>query len=260
MKKLLSIFFLLVSASVFAQSNFDARALLKPRTGKQELVNDFTGTLTTAQKQALEKKLYTFDDSTTIQIAVVIIPTLNGDNIAEYNTKLLRAWGVGEKKNNTGVVLLIVKNDRKLNITTGYGMEGALPDITCKHIIDEEIVPRLKGDDYYGGIEQGTNAIIKAVKGEYQAPAGYHKRGKISTLKIILIIIIALVILSSIGGGTGGSYMSRRGSRPVFWGGGDLGGWGGGGRSSGGGGWSGGGGFGGFGGGSSGGGGASGSW
>ncbi|HQR01416.1 MAG TPA: TPM domain-containing protein, partial [Ferruginibacter sp.] len=159
------------------------------------------------------------------------------------------------------VVLLIAKNDRKLNIATGYGVEGALPDITCKQIIEDIIVPNFKGDDYYRGIEEGTDAIMQAVKGEYKAPAGYHRKSSGgSVLRIVFIIIIIIVFLALSGGGGGGSFMSRRGY--TAWTIGNIlsnmarnsGGGGGGG------GWSGGGGFGGFGGGSSGGGGASGSW
>lgn len=257
MKKFLSIFFLLcITAIAFSQNTFDAKSLLQPRSGKQKLVNDFAGILTADQIQTLENKLVAFDDSTSTQIAVVIIPNLDGYDVADYNVQLGRAWGVGGKEFNNGVVLLISKEDRKLNIATGYGVEGALPDVTCKHIIDEVIVPNFKGNDFYGGINQGTDAIMKAVKGEYAAPEGYHKAKKVSLFKIILIIIIVLIVLSSLGGGSGGSFMSRRGYRgfdgPVFF----PGGWGGGGSSGGGSS----GGFGGFGGGSFGGGGASGSW
>ena len=99
MKKFLSIFILLlISALSFSQSTFDPEALLKPQTGTQQLVNDFTNTLTPDQKQALENKLVAFNDSTSTQIAVVIIPTLNGNDIADYNVKLGRAWGVGGKQ------------------------------------------------------------------------------------------------------------------------------------------------------------------
>ncbi len=257
MKKIVLILCLFwISIFVSAQKSFDPDNLLSPRTGVQKLVNDYTSTLTQAQIEALENKLVLFDDSTSTQIAVVIVPTIGGNDIADYSVKLGRAWGIGNKDFNNGIILLIAKEDRKLNIATGYGVEGALPDITCKHIIDEVIVPNFKGEDYYQGIDEGTDAIIKATKGEYAAPENYHQRGgKLSIGKIILIIIfvtIFLIIMSSRGGG--GTMVSRRGIGPVFWG---LGGgssgssdWGG----------SGGGGFGGFGGGSFGGGGASGSW
>ncbi len=262
MKKFLSIFFLLlVSLLSFSQDKLDLEKLLQQKPTR--LVNDFTNTLTADQQQALENKLVAFDDSTSTQITVVIIPTLNGDDISDYNVKLGRAWGVGGKEFSNGVVLLIAKDDRKLNIATGYGVEGALPDITAKHIIDDQIVPNFKGNDYYRGIEEGTDAIIQAVKGEYKAPEGYNKsKGKGGGLGRIVFIIIMIVIFLAVSGGKGGggSFMSRRGfaawtiASMLSGGGRGGGGWsGGGGGSSGGG-------FGGFGGGSFGGGGASGSW
>lgn len=235
---------------------------IPPSPNPPKLVNDYTGTLTNDQAAALENKLKLFDDSTSTNITVVIVPTTGDMDVADFATELGRRWGVGQKKTNNGVVLLIAKNDRKLNISPGYGLEGALPDVTCKQIIDYTIVPRFKGDDYYHGIDEGLDAIISAVKGEYKAPEGYGKRGSgLGAGRIILIIIIIIIFLAlSNGGGNGGGFMSRRGYRgftgPIFW---NTGG-GGGGWTGGGGGSSGGGGFGGFGGGSFGGGGASGSW
>lgn len=251
---------IILSCLLFACVNAGAQKI-PAKPSPQRLVNDFTNTLTPDQQQALENKLVAFDDSTSTQIAVVIVSTTDGYDIADYNVELFRAWGVGGAAHNNGVVLLIAKDDRKLNITTGYGVEGALPDITCKQIIDAIIVPQFKGNDYYRGIEEGTNAIIRAVKGEYTAPANYHKRSKStsSIFRIIFIIIMIIIFLAVNGGkGGGGSFMSRRGFAAwtlgnMLLGGGRRsgGGWGGGGSSGG---------FGGFGGGSSGGGGASGGW
>ena len=263
MKHFKKIFFLFL-LTVFSLAAFSQNLPKRPEPPR--LVNDYTNTLTEDQKQSLENKLVAFDDSTSTQIAVVIIPTLDGYDVAEYNVALGRAWGVGGKEFSNGVVLLIAKNDRKLNIATGYGVEGALPDITAKHIIDDEIVPNFKGDDYYRGIDQGTDAIIKAVKGEYNVARQPRTKGIGSGKVILVIIIIVFLILSSLGGGGKGKggFMSRRGYRGLTdaWilstllgggGRGGGGGWSGGGSSGGGG-------FGGFGGGSFGGGGASGSW
>ena len=258
MKKYLAIFLLLLVAKAgTAQNDFDPEKLLKQRPARQELVNDFSGTLTPDQKQSLENKLVSFEDSTSVQIAVVIIPSLGGNDVSDYNVKLFRAWGVGNKKTNNGVVLLIAKNDRKLNITTGYGAEGPLPDVTSKHIIDEIIVPKFKGDDYYRGISDGTDAIMSAVKGEFTVPPSKHSLTSSPFIKLIPIVLFILFFIIFGGRGGGGSFMSRRGF--AAWTIGNLltgggGGWGGGGSGGGGGG------FGGFGGGSSGGGGASGSW
>jgi uncharacterized protein len=253
MKQLITLFtcflgFLWIGNPAYAQE-------MPARPDPARLVNDFTNTLTPAQQEALEKKLVAIDDSTSTQIAVVIIKSLNGYDVADYNVKLGRAWGVGGKENNNGVVLLIVKEDRKINIATGYGLEGALPDVTCKHIIDERIVPNFKADDYYQGIDEGTDAIIKAVKGEYKVPRKKNKKRSNDWIGVLAFVIILLSLFS--GGRGGGSYTSRRGVRRfgspfIFFptgGGGRGGGWSGGG-----------GGFGGFGGGSFGGGGASGSW
>lgn len=263
MKKLLSIIFLVwISAVAFSQTNFDANDLLKHPPAKQQLVNDYSNTLTSDQKQTLENKLVAFDDSTSTQIAVVIVPNLGGNEIGDFNTSLGRAWGVGGKEFSNGVVLLISKDDHKLNIATGYGIEGSLPDVTAKEIIDDIIVPNFKGNDFYRGIDQGTDAIIEAVQGKYHtARQKSNSSGGSGGFIFIIIIIVLFILLSSRGGGNGGGgFMSRRGFAPwilanMLTSGGGGGGWSGGGGSSGGGG-----GFGGFGGGSFGGGGASGGW
>jgi uncharacterized protein len=256
LQKILLVAFLLLQVPAWAQKN------IPDRPNPPKLVNDFSGILAPDQVASLEQRLVTFDDSTSTQIAVVIMPNTNGYDISEYAVDLGRKWGVGGKEWNNGVVLLVTteKGNRKVFIATGYGAEGALPDITCKHIVDDIIIPRFKDQDYYGGINSGVTVMMKALQGEYKAPAGYGKRGKsLSGGKIILIIILIIVFLAmSSGGKGGGTFMSRRGHRgigssPIWW----IGGLGGGGGSGGGGG---GGGFGGFGGGSFGGGGAGGSW
>ena len=254
--RLIFVSLLLVLAQVsFGQS-------LPPRPNPPVLVNDYTGILTADQRQALERKLVAFDDSSSNQVVVVIVPSTNGEDPGDYANRLGAEWGVGNKQFNNGVVLLVAKEDRKVFIAPGTGLESALPDITCKAIIETEIVPNFRSNDFYRGIDEGTDAIIKATRGEYQPPAGYADRGSKgggSKFFFIIVIIIIIIILSSINRGGGGSFMSRRGST-LWWF--PTGGWGGG--SSGGGGWGGGGGggggFGGFGGGGFGGGGSGGSW
>lgn len=239
------------------------------RPNPPRLVNDYTHTLTQDQQYSLEQKLVAYDDSTSNQVVVVIVPTTNDYDPADYATKLGRAWGVGNKKTNNGVVLLIAKDDHKIFIAPGYGLEGALPDITVKSIIDNVITPNFRQDDFYRGIDLGTTAIFKAAAGEYKAPEGYRKGrrnggGGIGIFGFIIIIVVILMIIGRGGGGRGGGMFSRRGYGGFAEGailgsllsGGGRGGsnWGGGGGDSGGGG------FGGFGGGSFGGGGSGGSW
>ena len=256
MKKLLFIFLLLVTGVVaFSQNQFKPDSLLnlKPYQIPHQLVNDFSNVLTADQQQTLENKLVIFDDSTSNQIAVVIIPSLGDFDISDYSVKLGRAWGVGGKQFNNGVVMVICTDpgNHKLFIATGYGLEGALPDVTCKEIIDDIITPDFRAGDYYRGINEGTDAIIQATKGEYKAPEGYGQNGGgISIVKIFFLIIIIVIILSIISRGGGGGFLGGFLLGNVLGGGGS--GWSGGGSSGGG--------FGGFGGGSFGGGGAGGSW
>ncbi|PZP51023.1 MAG: methanol dehydrogenase [Pseudopedobacter saltans] len=224
-----------------------------------KLVNDFAGIFSSSQKAALEKKLYALDDSTSNQIAIVTIKTLDGYPIEDYAVKLFRSWGIGGKKNDNGVLLLVALQDRKVWIATGYGLEGAIPDITASDIIANQITPYFKTGDYYTGIDKGTDALAAAAAGEYHTPRVRDNNSGDSGTAIVIFIIIVIVIILIIKKGGGGGMMSRRGSGtwfPPIW-------FGGGGGSSFGGGFggdSGGGGFGGFGGGSTGGGGAGGSW
>lgn len=232
-----------------------------------KLVNDYTQTLSETEISQLESKLVAFNDSTSTQIAVVIIKSLDGNDVADYAVKLAEKWGIGGSKNNNGILLLASLGDRKVTIQTGYGVEGALPDAIARRIIEQEIKPNFKSGNYYEGLNQGTNAIISYTKGEYKAdPAAKDKQpGGSKSVIFIIIAIIIIALISRRGGGGGNQIIGGRGGSSPFWwmlmgsalgnrgGGGGFGGFGGGGGSSGGG-------FGGFGGGSFGGGGASGSW
>jgi uncharacterized protein len=170
--------------------------------------------------------------------------------------------GLGNNKNN-GVILLVSLGDRKLSIQTGYGLEGALPDVYTKRIIENDIKPLFKEGNYYAGIEAGTNSITSLIKGEYknENPKSKGKRNKGASGLIVLLIVVVVLIFLRKGGGNGGSQVigGRGVADALFW---SMLLSGGGGRSHGGGfgGGSSGGGFGGFGGGSFGGGGSSGSW
>ena len=270
MKKLALVISLLFSVCAFAQ----IENVTPKRPNPPRLVNDFANVLTPDQADALERKLVAYD-RTSNQIAVVLLPTITDKSGQEYPIedvalKILRDWGVGNQKNNNGIVILAAMQEHKLRIEVGYGLEGAIPDMIAKSIIESDLRPNFKNEDYYRGLDAAINSIMQAAAGEYKAPEGYSDRGAnkgISFGKIIVGIIILFVILSMFGGGgnKGGGYMSRRGSGwlgPFILGnmlGRSGGGFGSGGWSGGGGGF-GGGGFGGFGGGGGGGGGASGGW
>lgn len=260
-KFIFPVFFILLLSTVLSAQTFPE----KP----DRLVNDYTQTLTADQISQLEQKLVTFDDSTSTQIAVVLIKSLEGYEISDYGVRLAENWGIGGAKNNNGVLLLVSLGDRKVTIQTGYGVEGALPDAITRRIIEKEITPNFRTGDYYAGLDQGTNAIISYTKGEYKSDAP-KKKGKEGGIGIGFIIIMIIIIIIAIkkGGGGGSEVIGGRGSASPFWwllmgsqlgrgnSGGGFGGFSGGGGGFGGGG----GGFGGFGGGSFGGGGSSGSW
>ncbi len=241
------------------------------------LVTDYTGTLSSSDIQSLENKLVEFDKTSSSQIAVVIIKTLDGNEIAMYANELFNKWGIGGKKNNNGILVLVAMEERKMRIETGYGMEGSLPDAIAKRIIDNDMKPAFKQGNYYEGINKATDNIIAYTKGEYKADEDYYNESEAFPFYIIFIVIGIFVLiivfrvreaqqysrLNHIGfwaawallnavrnkpGGKWRDFSSGRGS---------FGGWSGGGSNWGSGG---GGGFGGFGGGSSGGGGASGGW
>jgi uncharacterized protein len=252
----LTILFFL-QALLFANNAIAQTIIAKPNPAT--LVTDMAGVLTPEQKQALENKLVAIDDSSSNQIAVVIIPSLDGYPKEEYATKLFRDWGIGNKKTNNGVLLLIAVNDRQIRIEVGYGLEGAIPDITALNIIDNDIKPAFKAGNYYEGIDQATDNIAKAAVGEYKVAKAKKSKSRGSGGFLIILIIIFLVLRNGRGGGgsnIGGSGFSDVATGMLL---GSL--LGGGGRHGGGGGFGGGGGgFGGFGGGSSGGGGAGGSW
>jgi len=247
---------LFLQAMLFANNTFAQNIIAKPSPAT--LVTDVAGVLSPEQKQALENKLVAIDDSSSNQIAVVIIPSLDGYPKEEYATKLFRDWGIGNKKTNNGVLLLIAINDREIRIEVGYGLEGAIPDITALNIIDNDIKPAFKAGNYYEGINKATDNIAKAAVGEYKVAKAKKSKSKGSGGFLIILIIIFLILRSGRGGG--GSNIGGSGFSDVATGlllGSILGG---GGRGGGGGYGGGGGGFGGFGGGSSGGGGAGGSW
>lgn len=265
MKKLALIIALLFSICAFAQ----IEKYIPEKPNPPRLVNDLADILTPEQEQYLERKLVTYDDSTSNQIAIVTVTDLHDYAAVDYAVALGRKWGIGGAQFNNGVIVLVStgggEGRRDAFIATGYGLEGAIPDITANTILNSELIPNLKTGNYYAAFDRTSDALIRAAAGEYKAPEGYRKRGKgqgFSISKLIIGIIILFVILSMFGGGSrGGGYMSRRGYRgfggPFIFPTGGGGGWG-----SGGGGWSGGGGggFGGFGGGSFGGGGAGGNW
>lgn len=249
-----------------------SQAEIPPKPDKQTSVYDKAQMLNPNEKDALEQKLINYADSTSTQIVVATVATVSGENISLYATKWAHEWGIGQADNDNGVLVLIAKNDRKLAIQTGYGIEHLLTDNLAKRIITNIITPEFKKGNFYGGLDRGTSAIIQILNGEYQETRDFSNDGGngIPIFFIILFFIILIIILSNINrrGGRGRrNYRDGDAARSLLEaiilsksGRGGFGGGGGFGGSSGGGSIGGGGFGGGFGGGGFGGGGASGGW
>ena len=223
-----------------------------PKPDPPRLVVDNANILSSEEQNSLESKLVALDDSTSNQIVILTVPTLDDQPIEDVAVNTFRSWAIGNKKTNNGVLILIAVNDRKVKIEVGYGLEGAIPDVTCKDIIDNVISPSFKQAQYFKGLDAATDNLAKAAAGEYklQRQGGSASGGGGLLVFIVMVVIVVVVMSGSRGGGSGsGGGLWLAG--PLLFSG---GGFGGGSDSSGGGG------FGGFGGGSSGGGGASGGW
>jgi len=181
---------------------------------------DLSGTLTPEQVTQLDQLLSSFDRSTSTQVVVLMVPSLEGDEIEDYSLRVAEANKIGKKGKDNGALLLVSKNDRKARIEVGYGLEGAITDALSGQIIRQEIAPRFRQGDYYGGLRAGVEAIIAASKDEYHAdPAPQGDRRSFPYLFAAVMIGIALLRLT-------------RRRRGIFWGGGPWigggGGWGGG--------------------------------
>ncbi len=160
---------------------------------------DLTGTLTTSQKAALEAKLAAFEQEKGAQIAVLILPTTQPETIEQYSMRVVEAWKLGRKGIDDGVLLLIAKNDRKMRIEVGYGLEGALSDAVSKRIISEVITPFFKREDFYGGIDAGINAMIKVISGEpLPQPSNLKAKRRSSSGSGVLPMLFMTVFFSAI--------------------------------------------------------------
>ncbi|MEO6782434.1 MAG: YgcG family protein, partial [Bradyrhizobium sp.] len=140
-----------------------ADVAVPPLTGQ---VVDQTGTLSSADIAALTRKLKDFEARKGSQIAVLIVPTTAPEAIEQYSIRVAEAWKIGRRKVDDGVILLVAKDDHKLRIETGYGLEGALTDVAARRIIDEIITPKFRTGDFAGGISAGVDRIIAVVNGE----------------------------------------------------------------------------------------------
>jgi len=261
LKSIFLLFLVTISFSLFGQNG------IPDAPNPPRLVNNFSKEfpdfLSSDEEQQLENKLVNFAETTSNQIVIVIVDDLAGYEPAEFAYELGDKWQVGHEKEDNGIVILIKptggKGERKFFIATGKGLEGAIPDYTCRQVEEEELIPYLKTGEYFKALDNTTNVLMKLAKGEYNSNkyANKKKKDNGAIVFIVIAVIVFLLFISSKGGrgrgGRGGGGMTF-GPGGFFFTGGGFGSGGFGGGSSGGGG------FGGFGGGGFGGGGSGGSW
>jgi uncharacterized protein len=159
------------------------------------LVNDFTESLNPQEIQLLEEKLVGYNDSTSTQIAIVMIRSVGPYDISDYAFQLGEKWGIGGKENDNGILILAAMDDRKVFIATGYGLEGAVPDALAKRIVNDMIIPNFKMQSYYEGLNQATDMIIKLASGEYKAEDLASEGDGGGAIIFLLLFIFLFVII-----------------------------------------------------------------
>ena len=190
---LAGLFLLFVAGWVAAQT-------LQPIPALSSRVTDLTATLSADQRSSLEEKLAAFERQKGAQVAVLIVPTVKPETIPEYALRVVESWKLGRKGVDDGVLLLIAKEDRKLRIEVGYGLEGALNDATAKRIISETISPRFKQGDFYGGIDSGLETMLRVVGGESLPEPEQQRDAKNSDDGLDTLLLVGFVLVFVVGG------------------------------------------------------------
>lgn len=218
MRKIKIILFIICS---FLSVSLSAQNFPKPLSGR--MVHDFANQISSRDEQIIERQLRALNDSTSTQIAVVTINSLDGYSIAEYATNLGHKWGVGDKDKDNGIVILFKPKSYNSNgevfISVGYGLEGAVPDATAKMIIEKEMIPYFREGKVSAGISQAVSTLSSLVAGEYTADE-YRKKSQRSHLSSYLVIL-AILLFSIIRGrrsqadyGSGGTSSSTSSAIP----------------------------------------------
>jgi uncharacterized protein len=181
-----------LAAPTFAQN-------LQPIPKLTARVTDLTGTLTAEQQSMLEEKLSAFEARKGAQIAVLVVPTTQPEEIAQYSIRVVDQWKLGRRKIDDGALLLVAKNDRDMRIEVGKGLEGALTDLTAHRIISETMVPLFRQGDFYGGINAGLDQMIRVIDGEeLPAPDLAWQGSSVRGLSHLVPFLFVAVLLGSV--------------------------------------------------------------
>ena len=159
-------------------------------------VTDLTGTLDAQQQSALEAKIAAFEAKKGSQIAVLILPSTQPEDIAQFSIRVAEKWQLGRDQSDDGVLVLIATQDRKMRIEVGYGLEGAIPDLTAKRIISEIIGPKFKQGDFYGGLDAGVESLTKIIDGEALPPPAIQNGMQMGGENMLPLFLFGTIFLS----------------------------------------------------------------
>src|SRR2546421_4332668 len=191
----------LVAAGVLLAGLGSARAEVAVPPLKAH-VTDLTGTLSARELRDLDSRLAAFEHGKGSQVAVLMLPTTAPETVEEYSIRVADAWKIGRARVDDGVILVVAKNDRKLRVEVGRGLEGAIPDAVAKRVVSDVITPHFRSGDFYGGIAAGADALMKLIEGEgLAAPqSGGIIRGVHRTIdfQTIFLLFVALVLTDAI--------------------------------------------------------------
>lgn len=210
----LSLIISLLFFSQFSFAQYEIPDVPSKKNGAQTSVYDYYGLLKPNQKKTLENKLVKYSDTTSTQIVVAIVPSTNGEYINYLGAQWAEKWGIGDKDKDNGIFILLARDDRKISISTGYGTEHLMTDAISRRIIERDIIPYFKRDDYYSGLNRGADAIFEVMQGEYkgsrQSSSSEFPFGVIFFLFIVFVIILISFSKNRRDGGNKGSRLDSR--------------------------------------------------
>jgi len=186
------------AALFFALGSFTGALAQEAVPALQGRVTDLTSTLSPQQRSTLDEKLRAFEERKGSQVAVLIVPTTDPEDIAAYGIRVADAWKLGRKGVDDGAILIVAKNDRRLRVEVGYGLEGALTDAISRRIIDETIVPRFRQGDYYEGINAGVDQMLRVIDGEPLPEPQRQWQRETGLFELLPFLLVGLIIAGSL--------------------------------------------------------------
>ncbi|NKI31776.1 TPM domain-containing protein [Croceivirga thetidis] len=202
-------FLVLIFWGAFSWAQFD----IPPKPEKETSVYDYVNLLNAVQRGQLEQKLIRYSDSTSTQIVVAIISSTEGENINYLGAQWGQEWGIGQADKDNGILILLARDDRRIAINTGYGVEEFLTDLMSKRIIEQVIIPEFKQGDYYGGLNAGSDAIFQVLTGQFTEERTFNNNGYSQFEKLLPLIIFFIIMMILINRGKRGGGRNNRGGR-----------------------------------------------